>query len=391
MRITVLGAAGKMATGVIRDLADAPEVKEIVLADLEATRPILEERAQKWCRNKAQVSVVDLGNQEALRKVIRGSASLANATVYLFNLQVMEACLAEGVHYVDFGGLFHVARKQMALSDQWKAKKLTAVVGMGSAPGIVNVMSRFAVDLLDTVETIRITDGIVNLAKLNTPLAIPYALGTILDEFTMNPYVYENGEWKEVPPFSGEEVVDFPPPVGTQTVFCTLHSEVASMPIVFGPKGLKNINFKLALPKAFESKLRFLVDMGFGSSQPLEVEGHRISPRDFLSKLAEQLPKYTGKPNDHKVLRVDVKGRKSGKREDIRLEMICSPFEPWGMPTGAHSVGVPVGVTSRLLGSGIITERGALAAEACVPTRAFFEKLAERNLNTTVMIKRSVV
>jgi len=70
--------------------------------------------------------------------------------------------------------------------------------------------------------------------------------------------------------------------------------------------------------------------------------------------------------------------------------MICHPFEPWGMATGAHSVGMPVGVTSRLLGSGVIKERGAFGPEACVPPGAFFEKLAERNLHATVMIKRSV-
>ena len=73
------------------------------------------------------------------------------------------------------------------------------------------------------------------------------------------------------------------------------------------------------------------------------------------------------------------------------MEMICSPFVPWGMATGPHSVGVPVGVTSRMLASGIITERGALPAEVCVPPAPFFKLLAERNLKATVMIKRSVV
>ena len=48
MKITVLGAAGKMAPGVIRDLAEASEVKEIVLVDLESTRQILEQRANEW-------------------------------------------------------------------------------------------------------------------------------------------------------------------------------------------------------------------------------------------------------------------------------------------------------------------------------------------------------
>jgi saccharopine dehydrogenase-like NADP-dependent oxidoreductase len=387
MKITVLGAAGKMAPGVIRDLAEAPEVKEIVLVDLESTRTVLEQRANEWGNNKATTIFADITDSESLRAAIRGSNALANCTIYYFNLQVMEACLAEGVHYVDMGGLFHVARKQMPLSDQWRAKHLTAVLGMGSAPGIVNVMSRYAVDRLDTVDSIHIRDGIVNRAKSDTPLAIPYALRTLLDEFIMNPYIFENGDWREVRPFSGAEEIDFPPPVGTQTVCCTLHSEEATIPATFKSKGLKQMTFKLALPKAFDEKLRFLVALGLGSKEPVQVGDAAVSPRDFLVAVTDRLPKSAAKPADHKVLRVDVGGEKDGQLREIRVEMICNPHTPWNMGTGPHSVGVPVGVTCRMLGSGIITRRGALPAEACVPPEPFFKLLAERNLHTTVMFK----
>ena len=54
MKITVLGAAGKMAPGVIRDLAESPEVKEIALADLEQHGKILDERVKNWGNNKAK-------------------------------------------------------------------------------------------------------------------------------------------------------------------------------------------------------------------------------------------------------------------------------------------------------------------------------------------------
>ncbi len=387
MKITVLGAAGKMAPGVIRDLAEAPEVDEIVLADLASTRAVLEHRVNNWGNNKASATYADIADPERLRAAIRGSNALANCTLYYFNLQVMEACLAEGVHYVDMGGLFHVSRKQMPLSDHWKAKNLTAVLGMGSAPGIVNVMSRYAVDRLDSVESIHIRDGIVNRAKSDTPLAIPYALGTLLDEFIMNPYIFEKGEWKEVSPFSGREEIDFPPPVGTQTVYCTLHSEEATIPATFRSKGLKHMTFKLALPKAFDEKLRFLVALGLGSKEPVQMGDIEVIPRDFLMAVTDRLPKSTAKPDDHKVLRVDVSGEKDGQSQDIRVEMICSPYRPWDMATGPHSVGVPVGVTCRMLGAGAISERGALPAEACVPPEPFFKLLAERNLHTGVMVK----
>ncbi len=387
MKITVLGAAGKMAPGVIRDLAEAPEVKEMVLADLERTRDVLEQRARDWGNHKTSTVFADVTDPPSLQSAMRGSNALANCTLYYFNLEVMDACLAEGVHYVDMGGLFHFSRKQMALSDQWKAQDLTAVLGMGSAPGIVNVMSRYAVDRLDTVASIHIRDGIVNRAKLDTPLAIPYALGTLLDEFIMNPYIFENGEWKEVCPFSGQEEIDFPAPVGTQTVYCTLHSEEATIPVSFRSKGLKDMTFKLALPKAFDEKLRFLVALGLGSQEPIQVGNAPVIPRDVLVAVTDRLPKPAAKPDDHKVLRVDVSGQKNGQPQDIRVEMICHPYTPWDMGTGPHSVGVPVGVTCRMLASGMIAERGALPAEACIPPEPFFKLLADRDLQTTVAFK----
>lgn len=392
MIVTVFGAAGKMARGAIRDLAEAPEVTKIVLADRGETRSFLEQRAAEWCGNKATVALVELEQTGECRRAIRGSAALINCTPYYFNLSIMDLCLAEGVHYVDMGGLFHVCRKQMAQDGAWKRKGLTAVLGMGSAPGIVNVMSRVAVDQLDRVESIRITDGIVNFAPSTGPLAVPYALSTIMDEFTMNPFVFDDGDWKEMRPFAGEEVIDFPPPVGTQTVYCMLHSEVATLPISFRDKGLRHVSFKLALPKAFQERLRFLVDLGFGSKEPLEVGGTAVTPRDMLIRLTDRLsPPPPSKPDDHKVLRVDVVGDQDGHRQEIRCEMICHPYEPWGMATGPHTVGAPCGVVARLLGSDAITERGALPAEACVPPGPFFRALSERGMHATVSVRRNIV
>jgi len=390
MKITILGAAGKIASGTIRDLADAPEVKEIVLADLAQFRSVMEERSKSWCHGKASVVSVDINDTASLRDNIRGSGAVANCTTHHLNLQVMDACLAEGIHYVDLGGLFHVAKKQLQLNDQWKQRGITAVLGMGSAPGIVNVMSRYAVDMLDSVDSIYLRDGIVNLAQMDTPIAIPYALGTLLDEFMMNAFILENGELKAVPALSGGEVIDFPAPVGTQTVYSTIHSEEITIPATFKSKGLKHMSFKLALPLDFENKLKFLVDIGLGDKEAINVNGTSVTPRDFLIELCKRLPRPTTKPDDHKVLRVDVAGNKNGAKLDIRLEMICHPYRPWEMGTGVHSVGTPVGVVSRLLAGGEVTEKGALPAEACIPPKRFFELLGERNLHASVMVKKNL-
>jgi saccharopine dehydrogenase-like NADP-dependent oxidoreductase len=391
MKIAVVGAGGKQASGVIRDLAEAAEVGEIALLDLPAAKTVLEQRAREWCRGKGEITLIDVQDPQALRGALRGATAASNCTTHHLNLTVMEACLAEGVHYTDLGGLFYWVREQMKQNEAWKARGLTAVLGMGSAPGIVNVLGRYAVDMLDSVDSFLIRDGIVNLAKVDTPLVVPYALGTILDEFEMDPWVFEDGDWKQLKPFARPELIEFPEPVGSQTVFCTLHSEVATVPVTFRHKGLKHMSFKLALPKVFEEKMKFLVGLGFGNKQPIEVAGQKVSPREVLVALAQKLPKPTGKPDDHKVLRVDVTGRKDGEERFIQMEMACHPYEPWGMAGGPFTVGFPVAVVLRLLGTGVIKERGALPAEACVPPEPFFAALAQRGLEATVTVKYSVL
>lgn len=390
MKITILGAAGIQAQGVIRDLCTSPDVKEIILADLEKTKEVLEERSNSWGNNKTRISFVDVRNKDDLKKTIRGSQIVAHCISHIFNLQVMEACYEEGCHYVDMGGLFHYYRKQVLYHNQWKQKGLIAVLGMGSAPGITNVLARFAVDHLDSVESIHLRDGIANFAISDFPLTVPYSIGTLLQEFNENCYIFKNGDWIEVPAFSQEEIVHFTEPVGTMKVYATIHSEVASIPVSFKSKGIKEMSFKLGLPSDFEQKMRFLVKIGMGSNIPIDIKGVKISPIEFFSALAERFPKPSGKPADYKCLRADVKGLKDGIPTEIRTEVNCSPYEPWNMKTGPYSVGVPVGITCRMIGKGEIKERGCLPAEICIPPNIFFRYLAERGMHSTIQIKTQI-
>jgi saccharopine dehydrogenase (NAD+, L-lysine-forming) len=210
---------------------------------------------------------------------------------------------------------------------------------------------------------------------------------TLLDEFIQSPYVYTNGEWVALQPFSLPEVIDFPKPVGTQTVFATIHSEVATVPLSFRDKGLKEMSFKLSLPKIFEDKLRFLTGLGFGRDDMIKVGDQKVSPRQVLIELVDSLPKATGEPDDHKALFVDVSGYKSNRQYFIRTEMMCHPYKPWNVGAGPFSTGFPVALTLRMLASGVITQRGALPPEVCIPPEPFFKGLAERELTVKVHVE----
>ena len=386
MRVCVVGGAGKMAEAAIRDLVEAEEVERILLCDLNEAG--LAARAEAVASKKVATVAVDVREVAALARALEGTDVVVNCGMAYFNEGVMEACLAAGSHYTDTGGLFHWAKKQLAMSDRFAAAGLTAILGSGSAPGMVNVMARYAAERLDTVEWVRIYDGIVNFTAASAPLVPPYSLDTILNEFLMSAWPFEDGEWREYGPFQGAEEVDFPDPVGTQTCYYTIHSEPATIPVAFSEKGLRECFFKLALPKRFEERLRFLCDLGAAGTEPIAVKGQSepVVPRAVVLELVERTLAAAAAdepplPDDHKVLRVDVRGTKAGQTQDWRLETVLHAYPEWRMPCGTFSVGYPAALTGRLLGRGAIETKGAFGGEAAIPPETYFAELNRRGIH----------
>lgn len=377
MKVVVLGA-GAMGQITILDLVESAAVKEVLIADLSL------ERANKLKTQLGSAKVktvsVDISDVVALAKAISGYETVINCAPYYFNLKVMEAALKAGCHYLDLGGLFHTTRKQMELHKQFLAKGLLAVLGMGAAPGMTNVMAAAAASELESVEAIDIYAASVDLVSHNHPFLPPYALDTILDEYFLEPMVFENGEFIAYPPLSGEAVLEYPEPVGKASSFLTLHSEVATLPLSYANKGVRRVTYRLGLPEAFHERCKFLVELGFGAAEPMDVDGQQIKPRKVLAKMIEKHPVPQVDPDDCEVIRVDVSGQKNGREAMIRLETTVFSDKKWKVSCGALDTGVPPSIVAQMIGDGTITGRGVLAPEVCVPAQAFFSELAKRGM-----------
>ena len=186
MRITVIGGAGKMACISVQDLAQDKRVDEVVIADLNLEQA--KEVAEYINSPKIEIKKVDVNDHAGLVELLNGSDACLNGTVYYTNLPVMEACLEAGVHYTDMGGLFYTTRKQLELHDRYAEAGISAVLCMGSAPGVPNLQARYAADRLDTIDYIKIFDGIMP-PPTDDP-KFTYAVPTIVDEMIMEPMVF---------------------------------------------------------------------------------------------------------------------------------------------------------------------------------------------------------
>ncbi len=389
MKIVVLGGAGMMGCIAVQDLARSEAVDEVVIADLNP------DNAQVVADTIGSPKILrvqlDLRNHEALVDVLRGADTCLNATVYYFNLDVMGACLEAGTHYTDLGGLFHMTRKQLELHEAFRAAGLSAVLGVGSAPGVPNVQSRYAADRLDTVESIRIYDGI----KPPPPdvVAFSYAVPTIVDELTLPPTVFRDGEFVACEPLSEFEDYWFTPPLGLLPMHLSLHSEVATLPLSFRDKGLRECFFKInywgMAPETVE-KVKVLADFGFAGRAAVQVREVSIVPRDLLvSLMGGYVPPITSfleppanqPPNWTKEIVTEVRGTRQGKAVTYRLGTLTVK--------GSLPTGVVPSFVAQWLAEGRI-DPGVYPPELALEPEAFFKELEKRGIRTQATVTEFV-
>ncbi len=379
MHIVVLGGAGAMGRIAVRTLTAYEDIAQITLADYHEERA--HEVAAALKCSKLHVKQIDVTDEARLGELLRGADVVLNAVEYVFNQPVLRACIKAKVHYADLGGLFHMTRKLMAMSAEAEAAGITAILGMGGTPGITNLLARDAVERLERVDSIKVQLGCADATPSNAPLVAPYSIRTILDEFTKEPQVFQDGQWYPQRPLSGQENLLFPAPVGSATAVYSLHSECATFPISFREKGVRHVSFKIAFPGDFMTKLKFLVDLGFGSDEPISVRGVKVSPREVLASLLETMPPEEVEPQDCDILRVVTTGEADGQKQEITNQIVVQPYRPWGISAGALDTGTPLAIAGYMLARGEITRRGAFGPEMCVPTIPFFRHLAHYDMH----------
>jgi hypothetical protein len=197
---------------------------------------------------------VDARDPASLAGALEGAAVVVNAADYRLNLDVMRGSLAVGAHYVDLGGLFHVTLQQLELDGEFREAGLTAVLGLGSAPGKTNLLAAAAAQRLGQEPvSMEIWAATRDPAAAGHPFPAPYSVQTLQDELHMRPAVLRDGELEEIEPLSGSAERDFPEPVGPATGIYTLHSELATLPSSI--PSLREASFRLCLSPGLLEKL----------------------------------------------------------------------------------------------------------------------------------------
>jgi len=384
MKILIIGT-GAQGSIIATEMVKSPEVSEIRLSDIDLGKT--ERLAERLKSEKVRTHRVDANKIDDITRAAEDVNVIVNTTTWndQFNLNIMAAALNVGAHYQD---LASYPPKQLALSDKWKEAGLTALIDTGVSPGFTNVLAAQAADKLDRVEEIRVRlwGGIES--KEPTSFWSPETAWTDMAE---KPIVYKNGEYKQVPPFSGEEVYNFPN-VGPQTVFWHSHEEPETLPRFIG-KGVKYVDFKMGgsdFPLA-----KAIVELGLLNDKPINVKGVKVAPRDVFLALVPPTPSMeevermikAGMINMKACCAIDVKGQKKGaKMRYILYSNFMDINELKKRMTGANPVAyitsIPASIFTKMLVKGKIKTRGVIPPEVLEPAvrQAFIAELAEKGI-----------
>ncbi|MBI2583344.1 MAG: saccharopine dehydrogenase NADP-binding domain-containing protein [Candidatus Aenigmarchaeota archaeon] len=382
-RIVVLGGTGNIGRWVVRDLYDSCKDCEIVIAAKDSKKA--GEYAKKFKSSRVKSAGVDVTDINKTAKLLKGADVCINCVIYYLNLHVMKACLRTKCHYLDLGGLFHMTRKQLKLHKQFKNKNILAILGCGSTPGITNVLAAYGARFFDSIHEIHISFADADFTKYDQPFVLPYTMYTLFDEYMMKPPLFTKGKLKIVEPRSGETRIEFPKPTGKIKGFYTIHSELATIPKSF--KGVKECSFRVTFPEEFSRKMEFLIDAGFASDKEIGIGKSKIKPRDFTAKIMDRWIPKDVKVKDIECLRVEMKGKKSGRKKQLIGYCLTKSNKKYNIPAGTYDTAVPPSIIAQMITGGKISKRGVLPPEKCIEPGYFLRELRKRGIRVFVRKK----
>lgn len=307
------------------------------------------------------------------------------------DLTIMDACLACGVNYMDtanyepedtddpewrkvydarckkegFSAYFDYSW-QWAYKEKFEKAGLTALLGSGFDPGVTQVFCAYAQKhLFDEIDTIDILD--CNGGDHGYPFATNFNPEINLREVSAPGSYWENGKWVEIPAMSIKREYNFEG-VGDKDMYLLHHEEIESL--AKNIKGVKRIRFFMTFGQSYLTHMKCLENVGMLSTVPVEFEGHKIVPIQFLKALlpdpASLGPRTVGKTNIGCIFT----GRKDGRAKTAYIYNVCDHQECYREVKSqaiSYTTGVPAMIGAAMLVTGKWNKAGVYTAEEFDP------------------------
>ena len=372
MRVFLLGGAGMVGQATAERLAANAAVSEITIAGRD---PEKANRAASAIGEKANSVKAEATDEKQIARLVRGYDLFINTSGpdYVVQIPVVKAAIRAGVNYCDVSCDGPAAEKVLKLNTKARAAGMTAIIGIGWAPGLDNLMMAHAVKQLDEAESVlacliwpltELAKGDANkvAADLRDHAQFSASWETGMREFSGPCKIYRDGKWMVVDPFKNGVSLSHPK-IGPFTAYPACGPEPITLPR--NVRGVKSVSVLLSFhPPQMNELARQLA---------IQIKAEKMTTKEAALSFIETagsdrnrwLSTTTEVPEDWPYL-VIAQGVKNGHQ--VRYTLDASP--DW------LSTGGPLYTAGMMLLNGRIKEQGIFPPEACLDPLPFMQEVA---------------
>ena len=297
----------------------------------------------------------DLSDPDQLKSLLKNFDLVLSAVPGFMGFNTLKEIIKAKKNVVDIA---FFSENPFELDDLAKQNNVTAVVDCGVAPGMSNVLSGYINSILDKTESILIyVGGLPFVREYPYEYKAGFSPIDVIEEYIRPARYIENGKLITRPALSDPEFINF--------------DEIGTLE-AFNSDGLRTLAQTLNVPNMKEKTLRYpghidkillLRESGFFSNEEIDVNGVKIKPVDFTSKLLFPMWELKDGDKEFTVVKMIIEGVK----DNIKIRYTYNMLDRHNEKSNTHSMARTTGYTAttvlRLLGKGMFNQKGICPPE----------------------------
>ncbi len=415
MKKVMVCGCGAQGSTICRKLDQEPNIEEVVCADYNF------EAAKAVCKlmKKGTPKQVNAAHVDEIAKAAEGCELIVNVMPLDFGVNVLQAAIQVKANYQDLSACENIAECEDP-RDNWLegikimyteyGKKFaengtTAIIGTGSAPGVMCVMARKAVNELDECDTI----AMMVYEGVESKRFIPYWWSPVvaLCDMEEDAYAFENCEQIRTTPFS-RPIKRRWPEMDNKEVVLVEHAHDEPVYVGFNRekyfKNCKNAYFKYGgLGIQFAEPL---YKAGLLSHEEEEINGNKVVPFDLVLAHVPAAPKDPevikeiideGLVSDTGAFVCEAYGKKDGKQVMVDLHVfapgLVEAYDKAKMSGEMYLTGQGAFLFTKLFVNDKITQKGLISSDMLDDEQVeqYIEWARELDITYEMDIKEGVV
>ncbi len=387
-RYAIIGS-GRQGAAAAYDLGKFGEAEYLLMADHdeEQARKAVERVNDLLGTNAAEAVALDAGNIDSVRAALadRNIDVVLSGAPYFYNLGLSRAAIKAGAGLTDLGGNSKVVQDQLALHGEARDAGVSIVPDCGLGPGMTTTLALYAMEQLDEPREVFIWDcGLPQDPEPPWNYRLTFSIEGLTNEYYGDCLFIRDGKTTAVPALEELEHLEFPEPIGTLEAFTTSGGVTTAADSLAGK--LQTLQNKtMRYPGHFEA-LKVIQRLGLLEPEPVNVDGHQVSPRSVLNTLWEPQIRADDDTRDLAIIRVLAKGNKLGEAAEAQVDLFLYYDEKTGFTAMEQGTGWHASILTHAIAKGEVPP-GVIPLEKAMDGTTFVREAAKRGFDVQMTVR----